>query len=141
MLYKGFNVPDDVIDSYVDKLGCSIVEACDAWLCDNGKAVCDEQETMTKKAQFMGVGKVVNADYKKADRKPRERKPNELKEALIIALADFLKNECEMVIHEDFVSCDEVEITNKNRMIHFKIGEKEFELQLVEKRDKKNKEK
>ena len=30
MQYKGYNVPDDVIDSYVDKLGCSIVEACDA---------------------------------------------------------------------------------------------------------------
>ena len=80
-------------------------------------------------------------DHKKYGHVHRERKPNELKEALIIALADFLKNECEMVIHEDFVSCDDVEITNKNRMIHFKVGEKEFDLQLIEKRDKKNKEK
>ena len=98
MLYKGFNVPDDVIDSYVDKLGCSIVEACDAWLCDNGKAVCDEQETMTKKAQFMGIGKVVDADYKKADRKPRERKVDDDKlmimEIINDAIHDNLDSNC-----------------------------------------------
>ena len=80
-------------------------------------------------------------DHKKYGSVHRERKPNELKEALIITLTNFLKNECEILIHEDFVSCDNVEITNKNRMIHFKVGEKSFDLQLIEKRDKKNKEK
>ena len=33
--------------------------------------------------------------------------------------------------------CSNVEITNKNRMIHFKVGEKEFDLQLIEKRASK----
>lgn len=98
MKYKGYNVPDDVIDSYVDKLGCSIVEACDAWLCDNGKAVCDEQDAMTKKAQFMGVGKVVDAEYKKSERKPRERKIDDDKlmimEIINDAIHDNLDSNC-----------------------------------------------
>ena len=83
MKYNGYNIPDDVIDSYVDKLGCSIAEACDAWLCDNGKADSAEADAMTKKAQFAGVGKIVDAEYKKGERKPKERKINVDKMAII----------------------------------------------------------
>ena len=98
MKYKGYNVPDDIIDSYVDKLGCSIVEACDAWLCDNGKAVSAEADAMTKKAQFAGVGKIVDAEYKKANRKPRERKVDDDKlmimEIINNAIHDNLDSNC-----------------------------------------------
>ena len=98
MKYKGYNVPDDIIDSYVDKLGCSIVEACDAWLCDNGKAVSAEADAMTKKAQFAGVGKIVDAEYKKANRKPRERKVDDDKlmimEIINDAIHDNLDSNC-----------------------------------------------
>ena len=76
-------------------------------------------------------------DHRKSGPRTVERKPNELKEALVIALADFLKNECEFVLNDAFTSCDAVEITNKNRMIHFKVGAKEFDLQLIEKRPPK----
>ena len=98
MKYKGYNVPDDIIDSYVDKLGCSIVEACDAWLCDNGKAVSAEADAMTKQAQFAGVGKIVDAEYKKANRKPRERKVDDDKlmimEIINNAIHDNLDSNC-----------------------------------------------
>ena len=67
----------------------------------------------------------------------RERKPNEVKEALVIALADFLENECEFTLKDVLTYCDAVEITNKNRMIHFKVNDKEFDLQLIEKRPPK----
>ena len=77
-------------------------------------------------------------DHKKYGHVHRERKPNELKEALIIALADFLENECEFMLKEELTYCDAVEITNKNRMIHFKVNEKEYDLQLIEKREKKS---
>lgn len=76
-------------------------------------------------------------DHKKSGPRKVERKPNELKEALVIALADFLENECEFTLNEELIYCDAVEITNKNRMIHFKVGEKEFDLQLIEKRPPK----
>ncbi len=98
MKYNGYNIPDDVIDSYVDKLGCSIAEACDAWLCDNGKADSAEADAMTKKAQFAGVGKIVDADYKKGERKPKERKVDDDKlmimEIINDAIHDNLDSGC-----------------------------------------------
>jgi hypothetical protein len=62
---------------------------------------------------------------------------NEVKEALVRCLADFLENECEFLLQEELVYCDSVEVTNKNRMIHFKVNDKEFDLQLIEKRPPK----
>lgn len=76
-------------------------------------------------------------EHRKHDGVKRERKPNELKEAIVVALADFLENECEFTLNDEITYCGEVEITNKNRMIHFKANEKEFDLQLIEKRAKK----
>lgn len=67
------------------------------------------------------------------------RKPNELKEGLIIALTDFLENVCEFDLNGKLIYCEDVNITNKNRMIHFKANNKEFDLQLIEKRIKNNK--
>ena len=77
-------------------------------------------------------------EHKKTGPRKTERKPNELKEALVSALADFLENECEFTINNDVNYCDSVEITNKNRMIHFISMGKEFDLQLIEKRAPKN---
>lgn len=67
-------------------------------------------------------------DHAKSGTRKVTRKPNETKEAIVAELADFLKEDAQGQVYED------VEITNKSRMIHFKIGEKEFDLQLIEKR-------
>ena len=83
-------------------------------------------QEMTRKVQHKKYGSV-----------KRERKPNEIKEALVAEITNFLKNECEFIINDTFTSCDAVEITNKNRMIHFKVNDKEFDLQLIEKRPPK----
>ena len=125
MQYKSYNVPDDVIDSYVDKLGCSIVEACDAWLCDNGKAVCDEQDAMTKKAQFMGVGKVVDAEYKKTERKSRERKVDEEKQFIIRELIEAV-----------LPFADFAEIRNAEKYIDFEYNGNQYTINLVKHRVK-----
>ena len=77
-------------------------------------------------------------DHKKYGSVHRERKPNETKEALIIAFKDFLINNCEFVLNNNVIYCDAVEITNKSRMIHFICNGKEYDLQLIEKRIKKN---
>ena len=86
-------------------------------------------QEMTRKVQHKKYGSV-----------KRERKPNEIKEALVAEITNFLKNECEFIINDTFTSCDSVEITNKNRMIHFKVNDKEFDLQLIEKRPPKKRE-
>ena len=126
MQYKGYVVPDDVIDSYVDKLGCSIVEACDAWLCDHGKEINAEQDEMSKKAQFMGVGKMVDAEYKKAERKPREKKVNAEKRYIMKHIWDVL-----------YSIADDVTLRNAEKYIDFSYEGKNFTLNLVEHRKEK----
>ena len=61
----------------------------------------------------------------------RERKENPTKSGIITDLARFLTE------LSDFAT-ENVEITNKERQISFKIGEETFELTLVQKRKPKN---
>ena len=125
MKYNGYVIPDEVIDAYVDKLGCSIAEACDAWLCDNGKSNSAEADAMTNKAQIMGVGKVVDAEYKKTERKPRERKINADKREIIQILDDALCN-----------LADNVVVRNAEKYIDFYYNDKSYTINLVEHRKK-----
>ena len=61
----------------------------------------------------------------------RKRKENPTKAGIIAAIAKFLA--------EYSILCPEnVEITNKERQIAFKIGENDYELTLVQKRKPKN---
>ena len=75
--------------------------------------------------------------HKKSTQGVRKRKPDDIKEALMLALADFLKNECELEIKDRILTCDEVEITNKSRLLHFIVGERDFDLQLIANRKQK----
>ena len=85
-----------------------------------------EQEKMAKK--------FANTHERKKpitfDNKPRQRKENPTKAAIIAELAKFLEE-----ISEN--ACENVEITNKERQIAFKIGENAYELTLVQKRKPK----
>lgn len=78
---------------------------------------------MMRKTDHAKIGKGVK----------RERKPNELKEAIIKELAEFLREDAQGQVYES------VDITNVSRQIAFAIGDKRFELTLVEKRPPKNK--
>lgn len=60
----------------------------------------------------------------------KERKPNATKGGIIAELAEFLEK------NSNF-STEQVEITNKERQIAFRIGENDYELTLVQKRKKK----
>ena len=77
----------------------------------------------TKKAPT--VYKLDNAEGK------RSRKENPTKAAIIAEIAKFLVENSEN-------ACENVEITNKERQIAFKIGENCYELTLVQKRKPKN---
>ena len=77
----------------------------------------------TKKAPT--VYKLDNAEGK------RSRKENPTKAAIIAEIAKFLVENSEN-------ACENVEITNKERQIAFKIGENSYELTLVQKRKPKN---
>lgn len=120
------------IEFLMKKLGISREEALDLEGYDedvnkNRKTQYDLTPEQVKVVQEM----TRKVDHKKYGSVKRERKPNELKEAIVAELAEFLREDALGQAYED------VDITNKNRMIHFKVGDKEFDLQLIEKREKK----
>ena len=61
----------------------------------------------------------------------RERKANPTKASIIAEIAQFL-------IENSENACENVNITNKERQIAFRIGENDYELTLVQKRKPKN---
>lgn len=124
MVYKGFNIPDEVVDDYVDRLGCSIAEACDAYLCDNDKSVNAEQEQLTKQANVAGVGKMVGAA--KGSRPNRGKKaPNEDKKCIIRELFGAIS-----------LISDVVEVKNDEKYIDFEYNGENYTINLVKHRKK-----
>lgn len=114
-------------------LDCTEAEALD--ILQQDKAI-DRGERVSfdlSKEDEKRAKKYANADTHKKpiNFKPRERKPNELKEAIIAEIAQILTENVTF-------GAKNVEITNKNRMIAFSVGEKHFEFTLVEKRPPKN---
>lgn len=89
-----------------------------------GKTAFDLSDEEHKKAM-----KNANADThrNKGEKVKRERKPNETKGGLIAEIATFLKENCGMAV-------ENVEISNKEREITFKVGETEFSLTLIQHR-------
>ena len=74
--------------------------------------------------------KYANTGTRKASNTPKVRKENPTKSGIIAEIATFLTE------NSDF-SIENVEITNKERQIAFKIGENAYELTLVQKRKPK----
>ena len=117
-------------------LGCTEEEALDIIAndkaIDQGKRVefdlDPEREKMAKKMANVGTKKPT---VYKFDTKEKKRKENPTKAGIIAELAKFLEENSEN-------ACENVEITNKERQIAFKIGENDFELTLVQKRAKKS---
>ena len=117
-------------------LGCTEEEALDIIASDKaidqGKRVefdlDPEREKMAKKMANAGTKKPT---VYKFDAKDKKRKENPTKAGIIAELAKFLEENSEN-------TCENVEITNKERQIAFKIGENDFELTLVQKRAKKS---
>lgn len=98
---------------------------------DQGKRVdfdlSPEQEKLAKKFANTGTRKAPTV-YKFDQRK---RKENPTKAAIIAEIATFLTENSEN-------ACENVEITNKERQISFKIGSESYELTLVQKRKPKS---
>lgn len=117
------------ISFLMNQLGISREEAIDLEYYDedvkkNRKTEYDLTPEQEKVVQEMNRKK----DHKKCGNVHRERKPNELKIAIMAELAEFLAEDAQGQVYED------VELTNISRMLHFRVGDKEFDLQLIEKR-------
>ena len=90
-----------------------------------------EKEKEAKKFAKAGTRKAPTVyNFDNAEGK-RSRKENPTKGAIIAEIAKFLAENSEN-------ACENVEITNKERQIPFKIGENAYELTLVQKRKPKS---
>ena len=119
----------------MEMLNCSAEEADDVMKWDKvidqgGRTPYDLDPQAEKEAKKFANSrekqKPVNYQFTK-----RERKENPTKGAIIAELAKFLEENSEN-------ACENVEITNKERQIAFKIGENLYELTLVQKRKPKS---
>ena len=126
------------IADYMKRNKCDREEAIELIKYDNAIEGGEETEYDLTPEQVKNVQEMARKiDHAKPTVVKRERKPNEIKEGIISALAEFLENECEFEVKEQITYCGDVTITNKNRMIHFSCRDKEYDLQLIEKRPKK----
>ena len=89
-----------------------------------------EQEKVARKFTKTGTRKAPTVYKLDNEGGKRSRKENPTKSSIISELAKFLQDQSEN-------ACVEVEITNKERQIAFKIGENAYELTLVQKRKPK----
>lgn len=85
-----------------------------------------ETEKEAKKMANVRDHKAPNYNWTK-----RERKANPTKGGIIAELAQFMENDSEFAVTD-------LEITNKERVIAFTIGDDKFEITLTQKRKKKN---
>ena len=120
------------VDELVESLGCSIFEAeqilaDDKTIDKGGRTEFDLSKEDEKKAL-----KYANVKTKKKPMIPnltkREKKPDPTKEGVIQAIFDFLVEK----------GYENVEITNKTKLISFKIAEDSYEFNLIRKRKPKN---
>ena len=116
------------IENMMNTLDIDMEDAVLTWLEDEEYLINDEQEELNKNAK--GVVKLVAANKKKEtkEKKPREKKANPVKEGLTDYLAEMLSK---------FDGTEDVVIENRGKLITFKIGDREFKLDLIEKRAKK----
>lgn len=119
------------VEEIVDLLGCSIAEAEDILIADKKIDKNQEVDFGLSKEEEKRALKYANV---KEHKKPavykfdqRERKADTTKEGVIQQVFDFLVAN----------GYEEVEITNKSKLIAFKIGEDSYEFNLIRKRKPK----
>lgn len=117
-------------------LGCTAEEAEDIIRTDSdidhGKRtkydLSKDEEKVAKK--YTNIHEKTKKKPVALDNKPRERKANPTKGGIIAEIAAFLSEKSEF-------ATENVEITNKERMIAFKIGDESYEITLIQKRKPK----
>lgn len=129
-------VPQKYLDEAVKRLmksgQYSLAEATeiaiDDWRIDHGDR-CEWEPTVEEEKAMRKATKVVGERKKSTTPVKRERKEDEVKQALIALLA--------AALGDGDLAVENVDITNKERMIAFSIGEDNFEVMLTKKRKAK----
>ena len=133
-------VPQKYLDEAVERLmksgQYSLAEATeiaiDDWRIDHGDR-CEWEPTVEEEKAMRKATKVVGERKKSTTPVKRERKEDEVKQALIALLA--------AALGDGDLAVENVDITNKERMIAFTVGEDSFEVMLTKKRKAKKQKK
>ena len=130
---RTINIPDDEIRKAMDNLGLTCKEATEMWLEDNGYLENEEQNALDEKAK-----KVKISDH----RGYSEKTPNKEKKPRTVVISDEKKALFQFILenldHCDGVLKENIEVITENKLIRLKIGEKTFDINIVEKRKPKN---
>ena len=126
---KMITIPDAEIEKSMKVLKISKEEAIEMWLDDEGYTENEEQEMLTQKVKDNKIMATIHsAKSEKTEKKTvkRERKEDPEKEMIIQKIAEILPEFAENVT-----------ITNIGKLISFKIGENDYEIDLKRKRKPK----
>lgn len=124
---KTINIPDEVL-MQGRKERLSVKETIERYLSDEGYVVDPTVAELTAKAKANGVNNAGRVQGAKKPRKAPERKPDETKRMLVRALEQCVAS---------LGMCENVEVTNIERIIAFSIGEDKYEITLSKKRKPK----
>jgi len=132
---KVYNVPDEEIDRYVEQLEISIAEACEMYLTDHDLIKDKTVEELSKKAQKNRITATIHeAKGEKKPRKAREKKENQLKKQIINDIFMYFITEGDWNNDENY----KITVRNPEKYIDLVADGREFTINLVEHRKKKN---
>ena len=132
---KTINIPDKDIENLQKNNGITYNEAVYLWLVDEDYITDETVEELSKKAKDNRItatvhqAKALNAEKK--ERKPREKKENPLKKQIIEAVFDGLT--------ANLPKNADISITNAEKYINIRINDLNFTINLVQHREKKEK--
>lgn len=133
---KIINIPDTEIEKLVSTLEISKDEAIETWLVDNDYETDETVEELTKKAKENRISATIHqAKAEKTDkkvRKPRTKKENPLKKEIIDAIRYYFSDNSNLNF-----TIDELIVKNDEKYIDFTSNGREFTINLVEHRKKK----
>ena len=126
---KKVKISSKFVDTSINKLNISEHDVIEMWLDDEGYLNNEEQDTLDKQAKGQ-VKLVAKSEKPKEKKTQRERvaKTNPDKEYIINALSEYLK----------ILNMNNINIENKGKLITFTYNDKDFKLDLVEKRKNKS---
>ena len=121
---KTVNIPDKEIEMSMKNLELTKDEAIEMWLEDEGYLDNEEQLDLEKKVKDSGVMRTVHqaqaVDKRTKEKAVRERKADPTKSELINGLVEHLE-----------MFAKNVQITKKDKLIEFDLGEEHFKLDLI----------
>lgn len=123
---KKYFVKESEIDNLQKNLKISEFEGIEMWLEDNDIIENQEQMELNEKAKNNKIKNVVKGENTEKKKVVRERKANPTKENIIKTLANCLET----------IATD-INIENVGKIITFKVDNKDFKIDLTEKRQPK----